>query len=235
MVVRDVLDEHGLRGLARRRRARRASTSTCASSRRWDFTTSAGPRWPWRARSSAACRLATSKWWKEERHGVFVDYNQNARDRTVASAYSVRPTPDARVSSPLTGTRSTASSCATCGWTRSPIACAKWRSGGRHRRVRRHAGPAARLAAATRRRAWATRPGRRTSASRGRAQARTAQPRPRRSEEAKPTPARPRRRSSAPGPAASSRAPAPQAPSRRRPAPARAARTSSTTSKGQTP
>jgi len=45
-----------------------------------------------------APELATSKWWKEERHGVFVDYNQNARDRTVASAYSVRPTPDARVS-----------------------------------------------------------------------------------------------------------------------------------------
>jgi bifunctional non-homologous end joining protein LigD len=46
--------------------------------------------------------LATSKWWKEERHGVFVDYNQNAKDRTVAAAYSVRPTPDARVSAPLT-------------------------------------------------------------------------------------------------------------------------------------
>jgi len=46
--------------------------------------------------------LATSKWWKEERHGVFVDYNQNAKDRTVASAYSVRPKPDARVSAPLT-------------------------------------------------------------------------------------------------------------------------------------
>jgi bifunctional non-homologous end joining protein LigD len=45
--------------------------------------------------------LATSKWWKEERHGVFVDYNQNAKDRTVAGAYSVRPTPDARVSAPL--------------------------------------------------------------------------------------------------------------------------------------
>jgi bifunctional non-homologous end joining protein LigD len=48
-----------------------------------------------------APEIATSKWWKEERHGVFVDYNQNARDRTVASAYSVRPTPDARVSTPL--------------------------------------------------------------------------------------------------------------------------------------
>jgi DNA ligase D-like protein (predicted polymerase) len=47
-------------------------------------------------------KLATSKWWKEERHGVFVDYNQNAKDRTVASAYSVRPTPDARVSAPVT-------------------------------------------------------------------------------------------------------------------------------------
>ncbi|HSO34282.1 MAG TPA: non-homologous end-joining DNA ligase [Labilithrix sp.] len=46
--------------------------------------------------------LATSKWWKEERHGVFLDYNQNAKDRTVASAYSVRPTPDARVSMPVT-------------------------------------------------------------------------------------------------------------------------------------
>jgi bifunctional non-homologous end joining protein LigD len=46
--------------------------------------------------------LATSKWWKEERHGVFVDYNQNAKDRTVASAYSIRPLPDARVSTPLT-------------------------------------------------------------------------------------------------------------------------------------
>jgi len=46
--------------------------------------------------------LATSKWWKEERHGVFLDYNQNAKDRTIAGAYSVRPRPDARVSAPLT-------------------------------------------------------------------------------------------------------------------------------------
>src|SRR6185436_14598032 len=49
-----------------------------------------------------APELATSAWWKEERHGVFLDYNQNAKDRTVASAYSIRPTPDARVSTPLT-------------------------------------------------------------------------------------------------------------------------------------
>jgi DNA ligase D-like protein (predicted polymerase) len=46
--------------------------------------------------------LATSRWWKEERHGVFLDYNQNAKDRTVAGAYSVRPRPDARVSAPVT-------------------------------------------------------------------------------------------------------------------------------------
>ena len=46
--------------------------------------------------------IATSKWWKEERHGVFLDYNQNAKDRTIAAAYSVRPKPDARVSAPLT-------------------------------------------------------------------------------------------------------------------------------------
>ncbi len=48
-----------------------------------------------------APKLATSKWWKEERHGVFVDYNQNAKDRTIAAAYSVRPTADATVSAPL--------------------------------------------------------------------------------------------------------------------------------------
>src|SRR5947208_8342106 len=46
--------------------------------------------------------LATSAWWKEERHGVFVDYNQNAKDRTVAAAYSVRPNAEARVSASLT-------------------------------------------------------------------------------------------------------------------------------------
>ncbi len=49
-----------------------------------------------------APHLATSRWWKEEREGVFVDFNQNAKDRTVASAYSVRATADARVSTPLT-------------------------------------------------------------------------------------------------------------------------------------
>jgi bifunctional non-homologous end joining protein LigD len=70
------------------------------------------PRWPFdhvRRAALALAReverrapsLATSKWWKEERHGVFLDYNQNAKDRTIAAAYSIRPTPDARVSAPL--------------------------------------------------------------------------------------------------------------------------------------
>src|SRR5688572_5111233 len=70
------------------------------------------PRWPFTEVRRAALalareverrapRIATARWWKEERHGVFLDYNQNARDRTTASAYSVRPTPDARVSMPL--------------------------------------------------------------------------------------------------------------------------------------
>src|SRR5207237_6062417 len=49
-----------------------------------------------------APQIATSRWWKEARRGVFLDYNQNAKDRTVASAYSVRPVPEARVSAPLT-------------------------------------------------------------------------------------------------------------------------------------
>jgi len=71
------------------------------------------PRWPFdqvrraalalaREVEARAPAIATSRWWKEERHGVFLDYNQNARDRTTASAYSVRPLPDARVSMPMT-------------------------------------------------------------------------------------------------------------------------------------
>ena len=85
----------------RRPRARAASTSTCASSAAGRSPRCGARRSPSRARSSGARpTLATSKWWKEERHGVFLDYNQNAKDRTVAGAYSVRPTPDARVSAP---------------------------------------------------------------------------------------------------------------------------------------
>ncbi len=64
--------------------------------------TCAGPRSLCRAAiEERAPAIATSKWWKEERHGVFLDYNQNAKDRTTCSAYSVRPLPDARVSTPL--------------------------------------------------------------------------------------------------------------------------------------
>ena len=70
------------------------------------------PRWPFAEVRRAALAIAreverraptiaTSKWWKEERHGVFLDYNQNAKDRTTSSAYSIRPLPDARVSAPL--------------------------------------------------------------------------------------------------------------------------------------
>ena len=54
-----------------------------------------------RAIERRAPAIATSKWWKEERHGVFLDYNQNAKDRTMCSAYSLRPLPDARASAPL--------------------------------------------------------------------------------------------------------------------------------------
>jgi DNA ligase D-like protein (predicted polymerase) len=101
MVVRDVLVEHGLRGHPK-----------TSGSKGMHVNVRIEPRWTFlevRRAALALAReverrapdLATSKWWKEERHGVFVDYNQNARDRTVASAYSVRPTPDARVSSPL--------------------------------------------------------------------------------------------------------------------------------------
>ena len=70
--------------------------------RRWDFTQVRRAALAFaREIERRAPKIATSKWWKEERHGVFVDYNQNAKDRTVASAYSVRPVPDARVSAPL--------------------------------------------------------------------------------------------------------------------------------------
>ena len=87
----------------RRPRARAASTSSCGSTRRWSFGEVRRAALALaREVERRAPALATSKWWKEERHGVFLDYNQNAKDRTVASAYSVRPTPDARVSAPVT-------------------------------------------------------------------------------------------------------------------------------------
>ena len=101
LVARGVLDDFGLAGWPKTSGSRGFHVYARIE-RRWDFAQV-------RRAAVALAReverrapdLATAKWWKEERHGVFVDYNQNAKDRTVASAYSVRPTPDARVSTPL--------------------------------------------------------------------------------------------------------------------------------------
>jgi bifunctional non-homologous end joining protein LigD len=101
LVARDVLADFGLTGWPK-----------TSGSRGLHVYARVEPRWSFgevRRAAVAVAReierrapdLATSKWWKEERHGVFVDYNQNAKDRTVASAYSIRPVPDARVSAPL--------------------------------------------------------------------------------------------------------------------------------------
>jgi hypothetical protein len=85
-----------------------------------------------------APKLATSKWWKEERHGVFVDYNQNAKDRTVASAYSVRPTPDARVSAPLAWEE--VADCDPADFTLASMPARFKELGDRHAEIDRHAG-----------------------------------------------------------------------------------------------
>jgi DNA ligase D-like protein (predicted polymerase) len=101
LVVRDVLADHGLTGWPK-----------TSGSRGFHIYARITPRWPYRQVRLAAETvareverrapdLATSRWWKEERQGVFVDFNQNAKDRTTASAYSVRATRDARVSTPL--------------------------------------------------------------------------------------------------------------------------------------
>ena len=99
--VKSLLEEMGLRGWPK-----------TSGSRGMHINVRIHPRWTFeevrraalalsRAVERRAPALATSKWWKEERHGVFLDYNQNAKDRTTCSAYSVRPVPDARVSAPL--------------------------------------------------------------------------------------------------------------------------------------
>ena len=101
LMVGSVLEEHGLAGFPK-----------TSGSRGIHINVRIEPRWTFHQVRRAALalareverrapRIATSAWGKEERHGVFIDYNQNARDRTVASAYSVRPTPDARVSCPV--------------------------------------------------------------------------------------------------------------------------------------
>jgi len=101
MVAKSVLEDFGL-----------TAWPKTSGSRGFHIYARIEPRWPFTDVRRAAVALAreverrapgiaTSKWWKEERHGVFVDYNQNAKDRTIASAYSIRPLPDARVSTPL--------------------------------------------------------------------------------------------------------------------------------------
>ena len=101
LVVRDVLADHGLAGYPKTSGSKGIHVNVRIEPC-WDFL---GVRRAALAMAREVERrapdLATTKWWKEERHGVFVDYNQNARDRTVASCYSVRPTPDARVSCAL--------------------------------------------------------------------------------------------------------------------------------------
>jgi bifunctional non-homologous end joining protein LigD len=100
MVVREVLADHGLVGYPKTSGSRGIHVNVRIEPR-WTFTEVRRAALALAREVERRTELATSKWWKEERHGVFVDYNQNARDRTVASAWSVRPTPDARVSSPL--------------------------------------------------------------------------------------------------------------------------------------
>ena len=85
-----------------------------------------------------APQIATSKWWKEERHGVFIDYNQNAKDRTVCSAFSVRPRPDARVSTPLTWEE--IDECDPADFTISTMPAWFKKNGDRHADIDRHSG-----------------------------------------------------------------------------------------------
>jgi bifunctional non-homologous end joining protein LigD len=100
LVARDVLAEHELRGYPKTSGSKGIHVNVRIAPE-WTFTEVRRAALALAREVERRTPLATSKWWKEERHGVFVDYNQNARDRTVASAYSVRPTPDARVSCPL--------------------------------------------------------------------------------------------------------------------------------------
>jgi bifunctional non-homologous end joining protein LigD len=101
LVTGEVLAEHGLIGWPKTSGSRGIHVNVRIE-RRWRFEEVRRAALALaREVERRAPQLATSKWWKEERHGVFLDYNQNAKDRTVASAYSVRPREDARVSMPL--------------------------------------------------------------------------------------------------------------------------------------
>jgi DNA ligase D-like protein (predicted polymerase) len=98
--VEALLEELGLRGWPKTSGSRGLHVNVRLFPR-WTFTEVRRAALALAREVERRSELATSKWWKEERHGVFVDYNQNARDRTVASAWSVRPVPDARVSTPI--------------------------------------------------------------------------------------------------------------------------------------
>ncbi|HMF65858.1 MAG TPA: DNA polymerase domain-containing protein, partial [Edaphobacter sp.] len=101
MEVKALLEEVGLRGWPKTSGSRGIHVNVRIEPR-WSFTEVRRAALALsRAVERRAPTIATSKWWKEERHGVFLDYNQNAKDRTTCSAYSVRPLPDARVSTPL--------------------------------------------------------------------------------------------------------------------------------------
>ena len=101
LLVRDVLDEHGLIGWPKTSGSRGMHVYARIAARFGFDQVRRAALAVAREVERRAPELATSKWWKEERRGVFLDYNQNAKDRTVASAWSVRPTVDARVSMPL--------------------------------------------------------------------------------------------------------------------------------------
>ncbi len=137
-VVRATLDDLGLVGWPK-----------TSGSRGMHINVRIEPRWSFdevrraalalaREVEQRAPKLATSKWWKEERHGVFVDYNQNAKDRTVASAYSVRPKPDARVSAPLAWDE--VDDCEPADFTLATMLARFAEVGDRHADIDRHAG-----------------------------------------------------------------------------------------------
>ena len=101
MEVKSLLEEVGLRGWPKTSGSRGMHVNVRIQ-QHWTFTEVRRAALALsREIERRAPKLATSKWWKEERHGVFLDYNQNAKDRTTCSAYSIRPLPDARVSAPL--------------------------------------------------------------------------------------------------------------------------------------
>jgi len=99
--AKNLMGEMGLRGFAKTSGSRGMHVNARIQ-QRWTFTEVRRAALAFsREIERRLPKLATSKWWKEERHGVFLDYNQNAKDRTTCSAYSIRPLPDARVSTPL--------------------------------------------------------------------------------------------------------------------------------------